>query len=52
MKCQYLQNCAAYNLQIMSPMSCHCSILQILAKRIIVDTHGEIIEHELSSPFV
>jgi hypothetical protein len=26
--------------------------LQILAKRIIVDTNGEIIDHELHSPFV
>ena len=27
-------------------------LLQILAKQIIVDPHGEIIEHELNSPFV
>ena len=37
----------------MSPTSCQRStLLQILAKQIMVDPHGEIIEHELNSPFV
>jgi hypothetical protein len=27
-------------------------LLQILAKQIIVDPHGKIVEHELNSPFV
>ena len=37
----------------MIPTSCQCStLLQILAKQIIVDPHGEIIEHGLNSPFV
>jgi hypothetical protein len=37
----------------MSLMNCHCStLLQILAKRIMVDIDGEILEHQLNSPFV
>ena len=27
-------------------------LLQVLTKRIILDPHGEILEHELNSPFV